>query len=483
MNHSTSDAPQTLSKNDSVALWVLIFAAFVTLLNETLMNVALPVLMRELDVTPSTGQWLTAGFLLTMAVVIPITGTLIQRFATRTLFAAALGTFITGTLLAAIAPNFFVLLAGRIIQASGTAVIMPLLMTTSIMVVPPQRRGEFMGRVSVVISLAPALGPTVSGLVLHMWSWRLLFALTLPVSIAILAVGLWKMRNIGETRKLKIDILSVLLSACGFGGVVYGCSAIGENAQGGHAINPAVPLTLGVIALALFVWRQLALIRADRPPLLDLRVFKIHVYRIAAVLLCIALISLFGMVILMPLFCASVLRLETLQIGLLMLPGGLLQAVLGPQIGKLVDARGARFVLLFGMSGICVALWMLAFVHAGTPLWYLLLAHISLSIGLAGTFTPVFSASLGSLPRQLASHGSATNSTVQQLSGGVGTALFVTIMSLGSSAALSQGASRAAALTQGVQTAFLVGALLSCVAVLIAVFTRFNSAAADGGTQ
>src|SRR5689334_12653219 len=194
------------------------------------MSVALPVLMADLGVTAAVGQWLTAGFLLTMSVVIPVTGFLIRRFRTRTLFGAAMGCFSAGTLLAALAPGFAVLLLARIVQAGGTAIMMPLLMTTVMTLVPPARRGSMMGNISIVISVAPAIGPAVSGLVLSVLGWRSLFWLVLPIALAALVAGLRRITDVGETTVMRIDVVSVLLSVLGFGGVVYGLSSVGQAA-------------------------------------------------------------------------------------------------------------------------------------------------------------------------------------------------------------------------------------------------------------
>ena len=165
--------------------------------------------------------------MLTMAVVIPITGFLLQRFATRPIFIAAMSLFSTGTLIAALAPGFEILLLARVVQASGTAIMMPLLMTTLMTLVAPADRGRFMGRVSIVISVAPAIGPTISGLILTYLSWRYMFWLVLPIALVMLVIGIRRVENVSEPRVIPIDVFSVVLSAFGFGGLVYGLSLVG----------------------------------------------------------------------------------------------------------------------------------------------------------------------------------------------------------------------------------------------------------------
>ena len=226
----------TVSADGNRVIWLLLAAAFVAILNETTMGVAIPHLITDLGITAVAAQWLTTAFMLTMAVVIPITGFLLRRFPTRVMFIAAMSLFSLGTLIALVSPGFPTLLVGRVVQASGTAIMMPLLMTTIMNVVPPHARGRMMGRVSMVIALAPAIGPTMSGVLLDTLGWRWIFGIVLPIALAALAVGAIWIRNIGETIREPIDALSVVLSAFGFGGVVYGLSQIGgAAAHGGSA--------------------------------------------------------------------------------------------------------------------------------------------------------------------------------------------------------------------------------------------------------
>ena len=215
----------------------LLVAAFVVILNETIMGVALPRLMADLSVDARTGQWLTTAFMLTMAIVIPTTGFLLQRLSTRTVFGLAMGLFSAGTLLAAISPGFWLLLLARIVQASGTAMMIPLLMTTVLTLVPVERRGVVMGNISIAISVAPAIGPTISGLVLQFLSWRFMFVLVLPIALAALAYGLRTLTDVGEAGHQKLDPLSVVLSVPAFGGIVYGLSQLGQESAAGSSVG------------------------------------------------------------------------------------------------------------------------------------------------------------------------------------------------------------------------------------------------------
>ncbi|XPP26064.1 MAG: MDR family MFS transporter [Leucobacter sp.] len=467
-----SGREQTLGARESLAIWLLLISAFVVMLNETIMGVALPRLMHELDITAAAGQWLTAAFLLTMSIVIPITGMLIQRTRTRTLFIVAMSLFSAGTLLSGIAPGFEVLLLGRVVQAGGTALMMPLLMTTVTTAVPKHQRGAIMGRVAVVISVAPALGPTLSGVVLQYLSWRWLFFIVLPIALTVLVLGILRMPNVGEQRMARVDPLSVLLTVFGFGGLVYGLSAFGEQANGHALVTPWIPLGVGIAGLGLFIWRQLALQREDRA-LLDLRTFNTRQFALGSLQFGIFSMALFGSLILLPIYVQDVLGYETLIAGLVLLPGGLAMALLGQYVGRRVDRRGARTVLIPGAIITAASLWAMGLFTDTTPLWQVVATHVLLSIGLANTFTPLFEVSLGSLPPRLASHGSATISTVQQVAGAAGTALFVTVMTLGSIAAAgSPEAVDPHALAAGTRIAFLIGGFTATLAVIVALFIR-----------
>ncbi len=460
---------ERLDPRSRTVITVLLVSAFVVILNETIMSVALPVLMTDLDVSASVGQWLTAGFLLTMSVVIPITGFLIRRFRTRTLFCVAMGLFSAGTLLAALAPGFAVLLAGRVVQAGGTAIMMPLLMTTVMTLVPPSRRGVMMGNISIVISVAPAIGPAVSGLVLSVLGWRFLFWLVLPIALATLVIGMRRVTDVGEQAVMRIDVVSVVLSVLGFGGLVYGLSSFGQESAGGATLT-WVAFAVGVVGVAAFVARQLVLQRSDRA-LLDLRTFQSSIFTVASLIMMIMFALLLGVAaVLLPIFMQSVQQLTPLATGLLLLPGGLLMGLLGPVVGRLYDRYGARAPLIPGAIAACLALWSATLFGPDSSAVPVLVFHLLLSVGLAFTFTPLFTAGLGALPPHLYAYGSAVFGATQQLAGAAGVALLVSVYSV--QAAAREGLPEVERIAAGLHVAFLVAAVLSVVAVVLSLFVR-----------
>lgn len=466
-----ADADAALERRNFIVIAVLLVSAFVVMLNETVMGVALPPLMEALDVTANAVQWLTTAFLLTMAIVIPITGFLIQRINTRPLYIAAISLFSLGTLVCALAPGIEVLIFGRVVQASGTAIMMPLLMTTVMTLVPPARRGRTMGNISIVMSVAPAIGPTVSGFILNYLDWRWLFWLILPISLGALVLGWRLMRNVTTPRYAPLDILSVVLSALGFGGLVYGLSTIGEASHGEPLLPIWVPIVVGGIGLAIFVWRQIVLQRRDGA-LLDFRTFTFPAYSIALGMMVINMMALFGMIILLPIFTQNVMGLDVLQTGLLLLPGGLLMGLLAPFVGRWYDRYGPTPLVVPGATLVSAVLWSMTVIDQTTPVAYVLIGHLALSLGLALLFTPLFTASLGALPKRLYSHGSAMLGTLQQVAGAAGIALFVSLMTLRSEAMVAEGATQIDALTSGLHVAFITGATLSLISLAASFFVR-----------
>lgn len=456
---------QSTAARNRLVIALLLISTFVVFLNETIMSVAIPHLMKDLGVTASAAQWLTTAFLLTMAVVIPITGFLLQRINTRPIFILAMSIFSVGTAICAMSPGLELLVFGRVIQATGTAIMMPLLMTTVMQLVPPEGRGKTMGNISIVMSVAPAIGPTIAGLILSSLDWRWMFILVLPIAIGALALGAKLLQNVSTPRYAPLDVISVILSALAFGGIVYGLSALGEGATHEQAIPSWLPLAIGLVSMAIFVWRQLTLQKHDRA-LLDLRTFGYANYTFSVVTMAMAMMALFGMIILLPIYLQSVLGIDTLQTGLLLLPGSLMMGLLGPIIGRLYDKVGTRPLLVPGTVLVSIVLWGLTLVGTDTSVWLILAGHIVMCLGLALAFTPLFTASLSSLPMPLYSHGSAILGSVQQVAGAAGVALFVAIMTLTSAALVAGGTAQVEALTAGIRSGFLCGAIISLFAIV-----------------
>ncbi|WCZ37574.1 MFS transporter [Corynebacterium heidelbergense] len=463
--------------NARLLIGVLVVAAFVVILNETTLSVALPELMRYFRVSAESAQWLSTGFMLTMAVVIPMTGYILSRFTLRRVYVAALSLFLAGTVLAAAAPAFPILLLARIIQASGTALVLPMLMTTIMQLVPIERRGQVFGLVSVVIAVAPAVGPAVSGLILQTGSWRWIFLAMLPLVLASFIAGLWLIRNFTEPTRPGLDVPSVLLSAVGFATAIYGLAGLSQLANG-FPMGRVCLLVVGVLILGVFFRRQRSLARAEEAgrgpgPLLNLEPLGDRNFVFSTVVLLLSFGLLFAFIILIPIYAQQVVGLSKLATGLISLPGGIVMALLGPVVGRIYDARGTRILTIPGAALLSLSLVGMAAMGSTAALWYLMVCAIALNAGVALVLTPMMSNALASVPDRIAAHGQAIVNSFQQVAGGVGTAVFVAIMTLG--AASAGAVSQQDAIARGVGLAFAVAAGLSLVALAIVVFIRFDA--------
>jgi DHA2 family lincomycin resistance protein-like MFS transporter len=421
----TLTQPRTLSTGKLVAIiGTLAVAAFVMILNETVLTVALPSLMADFSISSLTAGWFTTGFLLTMAICIPLTGYLMQRFSTKTLFLAAIVLFGIGTLVAALSTTFATMLIARVVQALGTAVIMPLLMTTTLQLVPAEHRGSIMGLNTVVISVAPAVGPTLAGLVIDAFTWHALFwGMAVFALLALVGGGIALPAGKGQPAG-RLDAVSILLSVIGFGGFVYGVSGISEIGDGDFV--PIIALVVGLAALSLFAVRQQSLVRRQAAPLLNLAPLKDGTFVRSLLIIGITFGAMLGSVVVLPVYLENGLGLSTAAVGLSLLPGGLTQAIIAPIAGRIYDRKGPAVLVIPGALLLTAGQRGLATIGAGTEAWFVILCHCVFSAGMAFIISALLTHSLGSLPREMYGHGSAILNTWQQLAGAIGTALFLT---------------------------------------------------------
>ncbi len=465
-------SPNRLSAPHSLIIWIMLVATFVVMVNETILNVAVPSIMTDLAIDAATAQWLLTAYMLTMAVVIPISGFLLRRFSTRRVFIAAMLLFAIGTAVALVAPGFAALVVARVVQAAGAGVMLPLLMTTVLELVPPDQHGRMMGRVSLVIAAAPALGPLAGGIVISAWGWRPIFAIVLVIAIAAVALGLWRVRDVAAPERVPVDALSIVLSAFGFGGLILGLSEIGTAAEGGPVpVQPWIPAIIGVIALGFFIWRQLVLQRRD-DALIDLRIFAAPGFVWPFVVTAVLCAILYGALVLLPIYLQGALGISALDTGLIVLPGGIVMAVAGPIVGRIYDRVGPRPLVVPGAILSTIALALMAWLYDGsTPVLLVAVVHTALCLGLALMFSPLFTAAMGSLPAERYSYGSAMLGTINQLAGAAGTAALVVVYTVAGGAS-SAVAGSPDAIVAGTRAAFLIATLAFVVVVGLAFLVR-----------
>ncbi|UOQ46534.1 DHA2 family efflux MFS transporter permease subunit [Halobacillus salinarum] len=402
----------------------LIIGAFFAILNETLLNIALTTLMDQFHVSAPVVQWMATGFMLVMGVLIPVSALLIQTFTTRQMFLGTMTIFTIGTVVCALSPNFSILLIGRLLQAVGTGLLIPIIFNTFLLLFPPERRGSVMGMIGLVIMFAPAIGPTLSGIIVEHLGWRYLFITVIPFAVFSILFAFKFLANVGEVTKPKADIYSIILSTIGFGGVVLGFSFAGEGDAG--FLEPKVYslIVTGLICLILFTLRQLRL----QEPLLDVRVFKYPMFTLSVVIFIIIMMSMFSSEIILPMFMQGPLALTAATAGLVLLPGSLLNGLFSPVMGKLFDKFGPRKLIIPAMAILMVTLFTLSRVGIDTSLWQIIICYIFLMLSISAIMMPAQTNGLNQLPKQLYPHGTAIMNTLQPVAGAIGVSVFISLM-------------------------------------------------------
>lgn len=459
-----------LSRGDKLVLGILMASAFIVLTNEMLLGVAIPTLITDLGLTASTAQWLTTGYLLVMAVLIPTTGYIMRSFHLRTIYLTSMSLFILGTALGAVAAGFGLLFTGRIVQAVGSAVFLPLLMSTTMRLVPVERRGRFMAMVVVITSAGPALAPGISGLVLSQLGWRGLFFGMLPLALLVLVLGVLKLKNVTTPEPGKVDVFSVMLSVVGFGALIYGLATMGESI-GGHPVVPLfVPITVGVLGITGFIVRQ-AILQRSGEPLLDLRIFRAGGFVLPLAAMLGLTLTGFGSGVIYPLVLTSIRGLEPLNIGFLLIPGGVTVAIVSAIGGQVYDRVGPRPLVISGALIVAASFAMMMQVTSETTTGFIVAANIIMFVGQALMWTPLTTAALSALTPALYPFGSAAFGSIQQLGGAVGTAVLISAYSLGA------GSSHTGSLTleqavSAAQAAFTAGLVIACLNFFVVLFVR-----------
>ncbi|GEN46300.1 DHA2 family efflux MFS transporter permease subunit [Alkalibacillus haloalkaliphilus] len=443
---------------------VLISGAFVAILNQTLLGTALPHIMTDLQIDEATAQWLQSIFMLVNGVMIPVTAFLIGRFTTRALFLTAIGSFTVGTLVCAIAPNFEVLLGGRVLQAAGAGIILPLMQTIIFLIFPIEKRGSIMGIFGLVISFAPAIGPTLSGWLVEQFVWRSLFWVVLPIAIIDIIVAYFILKNVTKRDFPKIDVLSIILSTLGFGGLLYGFSVAG-NVGWTHP-EVYVSMAVGVVTLLIFISRQLKL----EQPILEFRIFKYKIFTISTAIGMTAFFSMIGGAIVLPIMMQNTLGFTAFEAGLMLLPGAILMGIMNPITGRMFDKFGPKWLLYVGLTLTTVSTFMFSVLTPDTSFTYLATVNAFRMLGIAMVLMPVTTAGLNVLPEKLISHGSAMNNTLRQMSGAISTALMVTIM-----VTLAVPGEGVQGELQGVNASFFLAGIFSLLGLVLAYFmTRIS---------
>jgi len=419
---SIENAESTAQLHKGAILGVLVFGAFAAILNQTLLNVAIPHLMTSFNVSADTVQWLSTGYILTNGILVPITAFLIGTFTTRQLFITAMSVFAVGSFICSIAPTFPIMLLGRVVQASGAGVMMPLMMTVVLNLYPPATRGKAMGTIGIAMFFAPAVGPTLSGWMIDNWSWRLLFYVVIPLAILDIILALIFLRNATERSRPSFDAPGFFASTIGFGSLLYGFSEAGN--KGWNAGPVRIAILIGVIFIILFITRELT----AKKPMLNLRVFKYGMFSLTSAVSSVVNMAMFGGALLTPLYIQNVRGFSPLDSGLLLLPGAILMGIMSPISGALLDRIGIRPLAIVGLVITTVATYFFGQLTMTTSYGHVMILYTIRMFGMSFLAMTVMTSGLNALPRALNSHGTAAANTVRMMAGAIGTALLITIM-------------------------------------------------------
>ncbi|AFT82320.1 DHA2 family efflux MFS transporter permease subunit [Leuconostoc carnosum] len=457
-----------ISQKQKSILIILVIGTFLGFLNQTLMNVALPNIMSEFHIGTDLGQWMTNGYMLVNGVMVPLTAFLIQRLTTRRLYLTAVALFAAGTLIAGFAPNFPILITGRMIQALGAGVFGPLMNVVVMNLFEPDKRGGAMGSIGLALNFAPALGPTLSGLIVTNLSWRYLFLLVAPLIIANFILAYFLLQNIGEQKILKFDFLGVVLSSIGLGSLLYGFSSAGASDWSEFTVWGFV--LIGLVVTGLFIWRQLTV----KTPLLNMAVLKYRDFIIATLINVVLMIAMYGGAMMLPLYMQRVRETSAFVSGLVLFPGALVTAFLSPWSGRLYDRYGAKYLALIGIITTSIGTFILASMSLTSPLWLAVVGQFIRQLGLVLVLMPIQTEAFNALPLSLMPDGSAMFTTIRQISASFGTAALVTIMTKSSMGYADTHFSMIATRIQlhGIRVTFITAALLMLFAAALTYFLK-----------
>ncbi len=405
------------------ALMVIIVGSFMTMLDQTVVNVALPRIITVFQATINTTQLVLTGYMLALAIIMPATGYLSDTFGTKRLYLISMFCFTVGSLLCGLAWNVPSLVAFRVLQGLGGGMMGPLGMTILFKVVPPSQRGTLMGIFGLPLMVAPVLGPTVGGYVVEYIDWRVIFTMNIPVGMLGLVLGSTILRETETRRGLRFDWPGFVLSGSGFAALLYGLTYAPTDGWG----TPHIVLLLGGGALLLVIWVVVEL--TDSQPLLDLSIFKNSTYTLATAVSFVVTVGTFSSIFLLPLFLQNVRGLGALQSGLLTFPQSIGAALMMPISGRLFDRIGPRPLMVSGLVVLAFATWRLAILDLNTSNSYLIITLVVRGMGMGLCMMPTMTAAMNTLSGPMVARGSSLTNVLRQIFSAFGTAIFATLLS------------------------------------------------------
>lgn len=448
-------------KNRSGIVAILIIGAFITSLAQMVLTSALPSIMSTFNVTTSSAQWLTTTYMLVLGIMIPSTAYLVNQFPIKGLFMTSMGLFLGGCIVSITANNFIFMVLSRVLQAIGAGIITQIVQVAMINLYPKEERGKAMGIYGFAIGVAPAIGPLVSGYIIDSFGWRFIFYILAIITILDVIFAVILLKSFMENKPSKLEVISLILSSLGFGGLLIGVTNIGTYT----IANPLayIPILIGLISLVLFVIRQIKV----EDPLLDLRVFKVRNFTISIILICIVYMAMTSATMILSIYIQSARGMSAMVPGIVMLPGSIAMCILSPITGNILDKYGLRKLAISGCIMLGVGTLGFSYLEETTSIAVLTIMYTIRMIGITFLLMPVTTWGLNELKQEQIASGSAINSTLRQISGAVGSSLFVTIMTVVANNSVK--ATQVLADIEGMTVAFKYATFVIVIAIFVSI--------------
>lgn len=407
---------------------VTLATAFLLTFCQFLLITSYPTIMRELQVNATEVQWLTTIYLLTTVVFIPLTGYLSNRFSTKALLIFALICMTAGLIVGALSQSFLQLILARAIQAVGTGVILPVIQTILITVFPKERRGFALGLLGGVVNVAPASAPSLTGMIIDAFPWRMLHWFMLPLVLILLFMAIFCMKDVLKKHEARLDILSVILSAGAFSLFIFSVSNI--SIAGLDLILVILPFFVSIVLLYLFVRRQLAI----PIPVVNMRLFQNKTFSLTVLLIFMNMMLLLSAETILPMFAQNVMETSAFLSGFLLVPGTVLLCIVSVISGNLYDRFGGRMLSVLGFSSTLLSLVLMISLHIDSSPFLIMIYFCFFMTGFGLTLMPLVSVSVDVLNEKEMAHNSAIVNTVRQLGMAFGVVVLTTVISVTTSA-------------------------------------------------
>lgn len=450
------------SKKRSLIFVCLVVSGIASSTLATAMTTALPDLVRYFGISTSLGQWVTSGYSLAMGVIMPLTAFLITRFPTKKLYMTGIGGFIVGLLFSIFAPNFGLMMVGRVLQACGNGVLMSAAQVIILTVYPDEKKGTMMGTYGLVTTAAPIIAPTIAGLMIEAFGWKSIFYLVLVIMAAAFVFSGIVFEDVLELQDKKFDFLSFVESIFAFGGITLGVGNI--SSFGLVSTQAGLPLLIGIVFCALFIVRQCRL----EKPFLDVKILSNRDYAVSVISSMVLYLVMMGSSVMMPLYVQSVMGYSAVVSGLVTLPGSVATAVVSPLAGRLYDKMGIKKIFVAGAAILVISNIGMYFLTMSTPLSVAAGLNVIRNISIGSLMMPLLTWGTSNVKSQKVADASSLLTSFRTIAGAIGSAVFVGIMntvSINSAAAYGDNA-----LMHGMNVSFLWMAIGAVVLLMISIF-------------